>query len=270
MQRRFQRAVPQTCLALLFTVLAGHSPAGASTGNDPTPYFKCMGWLDRNDVHQFRLCFYREMEALVGGAARAHNAVLADEGRLRALPRDAANSALFASESCSRSREIAGAIIASIRNAGAARASLVDAAGLLRTMHGQITQHASFRMPNRAMVRDEVSRVGATHVDRIERGIQRVAAAEEGFRAMRVADRCRGPEPALPSAEYEDNVNYVGNDLRAGFPTQSVQACHWYCSNNAQCRAFTYVRGSGGGTCWLKSVAANRYRDPCCVSKVVR
>ena len=262
-----------TALALAL-MLAAVLPAGASTENTPTPYTKCAGWLDNDDAHQFRQCYYREMSGLMDAAARSHNAVMSQEQRIAALPRSAEHPVAFEVESCDRTRQILAAIDQTVGAVGESWRYLDAVGGNLRAMKGQIAQHASFQMRNRAMMRGEIERTADANLQRIHGGMAQLGAAAARLKAMRVIDRCRERRPDPPNVgDYRQSVVFRGVELRPAFGAESVNACHWFCSNNKDCRAFTFTLRTAGqamGACQLFSVKQSEFRDPCCWSKIVR
>lgn len=267
-----ERAVRIAALVLAAACI-GSPSAWASADNTPTPYTKCMEWLDRDDVHQFKLCFYREMSSVIQVAVSSHNGVQNHEQRLLGLPRASNQPAAFDAESCQRTRDIARSINWGIESAIGARRTLDATGDLLRTMHGQIAQHASFRMRNRAMMRDEIQRVAASNLERVQAGTARVAETETRFRAMSVVDRCRQPRTNPTAAStYEKSVVYRGTELQREFGADSVEACHWHCSNNNACEGFTFtlpMSAGRNGMCQLMQAVQSSFRDPCCVSKKI-
>lgn len=78
--------------------------------------------------------------------------------------------------------------------------------------------------------------------------------------------------PPLLPAGMELNTNRPGSDYK-NFDLSSAdpQLCQQECYNDAQCKAYTYVKPGYQGAnarCWLKNAVPNPQTDDCCISGV--
>jgi PAN domain-containing protein len=72
---------------------------------------------------------------------------------------------------------------------------------------------------------------------------------------------------ALAHMQWYSQTDYQGSDF-ASMGTRSVQECSDRCVNKAQCRAFTWVNGEGGGMCWLKNTVPSGSKCGNCISGI--
>jgi PAN domain len=97
----------------------------------------------------------------------------------------------------------------------------------------------------------------------------------------RVASSCcasgvRGASVIEPHSEpVEFGIDRVGGDIRSleVAPDPTGKTCAAECSNEAQCRAWTYIRPGYFGTaavCFLKERVTSPQHRPCCISGVIR
>ena len=71
---------------------------------------------------------------------------------------------------------------------------------------------------------------------------------------------------------FEHGVNRPGGDF-SNIRSDGFRQCSKDCEEDAECRAWTYVRpGVQGpsGRCWLKRVVPQKRTEGCCISGVMR
>ena len=95
----------------------------------------------------------------------------------------------------------------------------------------------------------------------------------QGGLKVTTAPKAAATEPKKISFRIEQNVNRHGSDYRdfAMDANAEFGICQKACEDEAQCRAFTYVRAGIQGTaphCWLKNTVPQTYPDTTCISGV--
>ena len=57
---------------------------------------------------------------------------------------------------------------------------------------------------------------------------------------------------------FEENINYRGNNLNNAEDKQTKELCAEFCAKTPRCAAWTYDPRNGKQHCWLKTSGANK------------